>query len=138
MIFANNLKAPTNILHQPTEWETQMSSRKALTKLKAILIIDIIIIAVVGATYAYLQSQNAFAPRPAEFVLSNLTVTPPEPDLGEPITILVNVTNIGEVEGVYVANLTINNVVRENQTVAVPIGETVTMQFTDAETFEGN
>jgi len=115
-----------------------MSSRKALTKLKAILIIDIVIIAIVGATYVYLQSQNAFAARPAEFIQSNLTITPPEPDLGEPVTISVNVTNIGEVEGGYVANLTINNVVRENQTVAVPAGETVTMQFTDAETVEGN
>ena len=115
-----------------------MSSKRALTKLKAILIIDIVIIAAVGATYLYLQSQNAFAPRPAEFVLSNLTVTPPEPDLGEPITISVNVTNIGEVEGGYVANLTINNVVRENQTVAVPVGVTVTVQFTDSETVEGN
>jgi hypothetical protein len=115
-----------------------MSSRKALTKLKAILIIDIVIIAAVGAAYVYLQNQNAFAARPAEFVLSDINFTPAQPDLGEPVTISVNVTNIGEVEGGYVANLTINNVVRENQTVAVPPGETVTMQFTDSETTEGN
>lgn len=115
-----------------------MSSRRAITKLKAILIIDIVIIAAVGAAYFYLQSQNAFAPRPAEFILSNLTITPSEPDLGEPITISFNVTNIGEVEGGFVANLTINDVYRENQTIAVGPGETVTATFTDAETVEGN
>ena len=115
-----------------------MSSRRALSKLKAILIIDIIIIAAVGSAYFYLQSQSAFEPRPAEFVLSNLTITPLQPDFGEPITISFNLTNIGEAEGAYVANLTVNGVVKENQTVAVAGGETVTVQFTEAETIEGD
>ncbi|HEX9261439.1 MAG TPA: CARDB domain-containing protein [Candidatus Bathyarchaeia archaeon] len=114
-----------------------MSSR-ALAKLKAVLIIDIVIIAAVGGAYLYLQSQNAFAPKPAEFILSGLTITPLEPDLGEPVTITFNVTNIGGVEGGYPVNFTVNNVFRENQTIAVPPGGTVTAQFTTAETIEGN
>jgi hypothetical protein len=115
-----------------------MSPRRALSKLKVILIIDIIIIAAVGSAYFYLQNQGAFSLSPAEFVLSNLTITPLQPDLGEPITISFNLTNIGEAEGAYVANLTINGVVKQNQTVAVAGGENVTVQFTEAETIEGN
>lgn len=114
-----------------------MSSRRGLTKLKAVLIVDFIIIATLGSTYFYLQSQNAFAPRPAEFVISDLIITPQQPDIGEPVTISYNLTNIGEVEGAYVANLTVNQIFKENQTVAVQPGETLTAQFTAVEVIEG-
>ena len=114
-----------------------MRSRIAITKLKAILLIDIILVAAAAGIYLYLQNQSAFAPKPAEFTLSELTINPTEADLGEPLTIAVNVTNIGESEGAYVANLTINNQVRENQTVAVLAGESKRVEFSVMETAEG-
>src|SRR3990170_842265 len=95
-----------------------MSSRKALAKLKAILIIDILIVLAAGGSYLYLLNTGeitAGAPKPAEFEVTDLTINPLEAEAGEPILISVNVTNIGDIEGVYSANLTINNMLRENQ-----------------------
>jgi len=115
-----------------------MHSRQGLSKLKAILLIDIIIVAVAAGTYVYFQSQGGFLPKPASFVISDLTINPAEADLGEPITIGLNITNIGETEGAYVANLTVNNQFRENQTVAVLASESKRIEFTVTETAEGN
>ncbi|HIJ08091.1 TPA: hypothetical protein HA274_01910 [Candidatus Bathyarchaeota archaeon] len=115
-----------------------MKSRSGLSKLKAILLVDVIIVASIAGVYLYFQGQGGFAAGPAIFELSDLKVNPIEADLGEPIVIGVNVTNIGETEGAYVANLTINNQFRENQTVAVLPSETKTIAFVVTETVEGN
>ena len=115
-----------------------LSRSKAITKLKAILLIDIIIVAAAAGAYLFILTQGGFAPKPAAFTLSNITINPIQADLGEPITIGFNITNIGETEGAYVANLTIKNQFRENQTIAVSPGATVTAQFTVMETVEGN
>jgi hypothetical protein len=113
-------------------------SRSAVAKLKAVLIIDIIIVAVAAGTYLLLQNQGAFAPRPADFTLSNLTINPVEADADEPVSILANVTNIGELEGNYTANLIVNDQPRDNQTVLLPGGETSSIEFVDTESIVGN
>jgi hypothetical protein len=109
-----------------------MHSRSGITKLKAILIIDLMIVAVAAGTYLYLQNQGlvATAARDAEFVASNLTITPAEAEEAEPVTITANITNIGDLEGTYDANLTINGLVTQNQTLIVPGNKTsVTAEF---------
>jgi len=115
-----------------------MHSRSAVSKLKAIFLIDIMIVAGAAGMYVYFLSVGGFAPKPASFVISDLTINPAEADLGEPIAIGLNVTNVGEMEGAYVANLTINNRFRENQTVAVQPGESEEVEFTVTETVQGN
>jgi hypothetical protein len=115
-----------------------MSSCLAISKLKAILVIDLIIVSGIAGVYLYLQSQGNFTAGQAEFTLSDLTIAPSVANLGEPITIEVNITNIGTVEGAYIANLTVNNIQRENQTIALLAGETKRAQFTLTETVEGN
>src|SRR3990170_4670590 len=124
--------------HQTNEVKLGMHSRSAIAKMKAILIIDIIIVAIASGTYLLLQSQGAFEPRPAEFTLSNLTIEPVEADADEPISISANVTNTGELDGNYTASLTINDQLRENQTIVVFSGGTSTIEFTDTENAEGN
>ena len=64
-----------------------MLSRTAITKLKAILIIDVIIIALASGSYYYLQNQGLLgvATKPAEYTLSNLTINPLETDVGQPM-----------------------------------------------------
>ena len=115
-----------------------MFSRSAMAKLKAILVIDLIIVSIAAGTYFYLQAEGLINSTPvAEFTLSNLTMSPVEADLGEPVTISVNLTNVGNAEGVYTANLTVNGVVKENQTVLLSIGESQTVEFTDSENAEG-
>ena len=116
----------------------RMHSRLGLSKLKAIFLIDILIVAAAAGFYFYFQSQGGFLPKPAIFVISDLTISPVEADLGEPIAIGLNVTNVGETEGAYVANLTINNQFRENQTIAVPPGESRIVEFSATDTNEGN
>ena len=85
-----------------------MKSRSAMTKLKAVLVIDILIVAVAAGVYFYLQAEGLIvgAPKPAEFTLTELAINPPEAEIFEPVLVTVNVTNIGDEQGEYVANLT--------------------------------
>lgn len=118
-----------------------MPSHSAVTKLKAILIIDLMIVATAAGTYLYLQNQGliATAAKPAEFKVSDLTITPSEAEEAEPILISANITNVGDLEGTYDANLTINNVLTQNQTVVVPGNNTsVIVEFTVIEETIGN
>jgi hypothetical protein len=118
-----------------------MPSHSAVTKLKAILIIDLMIVAAAAGTYLYLRNQGliATAAKPAEFKVSDLTITPPEAEEAEPILISANITNVGDLEGTYDANLTINNVLTQNQTVVVPGNNTsVIVEFTVIEETVGN
>jgi hypothetical protein len=54
-----------------------MNSR-ALTKLKAILVIDVLIVAVAAGVYFYLQGEGLIvaAPKQAEFSVTDLTINP--------------------------------------------------------------
>ncbi len=115
-----------------------MYDRSAITRLKAIFLIDMMVVAAAAGGYFYLQSQGVWTPGRAVFVLSDLTINPVMADLGEPITIGVNITNTGDIESGYVANLTVNNVIIENQTIAVLVGESKRAEFIVAETAEGN
>ena len=117
-----------------------MLSKSAIAKVKALFIIDVIIVAMAAGTFLYLQSTGQIAvatSKPAEFTLSNLTIDPLEAGIGQPILISVNVTNIGDEEGSYSANLTVNDVLKESHTVLLPGGNSSTVEFTDAENAEG-
>jgi len=115
-------------------------SKLRLTKLKTILLIDVLIVAIASGTYIYLQSTGAIAgtPKLAEFTMSDLTVNPLEADVGEPITITVNVTNIGDLEGNHSATLTINGIEKETKMILLQGGTSAIMEFTDTENTEGN
>ena len=65
----------------------------ALGKLKAILIIDLIIVAFAASGFLYLQStgQIEFGPREAEFELTNFIISPSSVEVGMPVAISVNV-----------------------------------------------
>ncbi len=118
-----------------------MLSRSATTKLKAILIIDVIIVAVAAGVYLYLQNNGliATALKPAEFKVTGLTINPLVAEEGEPISISVNVTNIGDLEDIYIANLTINNALKENQTILLPGNKTSSIvEFSVIEDTVGN
>jgi hypothetical protein len=116
-----------------------MKSSSALTKLKAILIIDVLIVAVAAGVYFYLQAEGLLvgAPKQAEFILNNFTINPLEAEVYEPVLVTINVTNIGDKQGEYVANLTINGVLEQNQTVLV-LGQNFTIvEFTVIKETEG-
>jgi hypothetical protein len=115
-----------------------MNSR-ALTKLKAILVIDVLIVAVAAGVYFYLQAEGLIvaAPKQAEFSVTDLTISPLEAEVFEPVLVTVNVTNIGGEQGEYVANITVNGVLEENQTVLLLAGESTIVEFMVIKEVEG-
>ena len=115
-----------------------MLSRSATAKLKAALVIDILIVSIAAGTYLYLQAEGLINTSPmAEFTLSDLTINPLQVDLGEPVTITLNLTNVGTAEGAYIANLTVNDVLKDNQTTLLSVGESRILEFSDRENAEG-
>jgi hypothetical protein len=111
-----------------------------MVKLKAILIIDIIIIGAAGGAYFYLQDQGLVsgAPKPATFTLSDLTINPIEAYLGEQVQISVNVTNIGELEGNETVNLQINSILKDAANITLAGNSSDIISFTDIENEVGN
>ena len=117
-----------------------MLDRKAITRVKAILLIDIIILSAATGTYLYLQESGQLSTqeKPAEFFLNNLLINPKDADAGEPIQISVNVTNIGDLSDNYTLSLFINDIIVENQTVRLAGGISSILEFTRSEFTEGN
>lgn len=111
-------------------------SKSAMTKLKAVLVIDLMIVCSAAGGYYYLQTflQTVVPPmpelKPAEFKLGNLTIQPSEAEVNQPITITVNVTNVGEELGTYPLNLTINDVVEETRMIQLYGGNSTIVEFT--------
>ena len=123
-----------------TTGDRQMKSRSAITKLKAILVIDVIIVSLLAGTYFYLQNEGLIvgAPKEAEFTVADLRIAPLEAEVGDPISISVNATNIGDIEGVYRANLTVNNELRGVQEILLSGKESKLVEFTVFENAEGD
>jgi len=117
-----------------------MRSNSAITKLKAVLIIDILIVASAAGVYLYLQAEGLIvtAPKQAEFTLTNLTFNPQEPEVFEPVLVTANLTNTGGEQGEYIANLTLNNIIEDNQTIFLQPAESALIEFTVIKQNEGN
>ncbi len=119
------------------EVEMRISPSSAVTKLKAIFVIDLIIVALAVGGYYYVQS----LPPPikkAEFQVTNLTINPVEAGVGQPIIISANVTNVGEEAGNYSVGLAIDDVVKENKTVQLLGGTSEIVEFIVTESNEGS
>ncbi len=111
-----------------------------MVKLKAVLIIDIIIVGAAVGAYFYLQNQGLVSggsPKPATFVLTDLVVSPTEAYVGEPVQISVNVTNIGEVDGNLTVNLQINNAMKDASNATLVGNSSDIISFTDIENAVG-
>jgi len=124
----------------------RISPSSAITKLQALLVIDLIIVAFAAVGYYRFQTLSEPTPtpptppppKPAEFQIANLTIDRPEAGVGELVRISVEVSNVGEEAGSYSVNLTINDVIRETITIQLSGGENTTVEFTVTETSEGN
>jgi hypothetical protein len=121
-----------------------MPKRFAITRLQAVLLIDLIMVASATGGYYYVQTrmESSAVPappprKPAEFQVANLTLNPSEAEKDQPIIIKVNVTNVGEESGNHFVVLFINDILEENKTVQLTGGETTTIEFTITEANEG-
>jgi len=108
------------------------------TQIVDLTIVAMIIVAIIIGGYNYYVVTLHPPLKKAEFQVANLTVNPAEAGVGQSITISANVTNIGEEEGSYSGNLTINDVVRENKTIQLLGNESRIVEFTVTENSEGN
>jgi len=117
-----------------------MLSRSAVVKLKAILIIDLMIVGAVAGVYFYFQEEGFIAngAKPATFTLTDLTINPLEAYVGEAVQISVNLTNIGDLEGNQTVNFEVNNAVKNTMNVTLAGNSTQIVEFTDIELIEGN
>jgi len=77
------------------------------------------------------------APKPAEFVVNNLSITPGEVKIGEEATITANVTDVGDLEGTYTVILKINGVVVQTKNVTLQGGASTLVNFNAFETVAG-
>jgi hypothetical protein len=118
--------------------QMRFSSKFSIGKLQIILLIDLIVVALAAGGYYLIQSQSGPALVPAEFSLYDLNIDPEEAGIGEPITISVGVSNIGEATGNYSINLMINEVFRKAEAVQLSGGENTTVKFSVTEASEGS
>lgn len=72
-------------------------------------------------------------PAPAAFTTSSLNISPPKADIGEPVTISVLVTNIGEEAGIYTVTLNINGVVAATERITLAGDASKTASFTTSQ-----
>jgi hypothetical protein len=117
-----------------------MLSRSATVKLKAILIIDLIIVSAAVGAYFYLQDQGLVSggtPKPATFVLSDLSVDPLEAYVGQPVQISANISNTGELDGNLTVDLVINNAVKDHSNLTLTANSSDIVSFTDIENLVG-
>ena len=117
-----------------------MLSRSAVVKLKAILIIDLMIVGAAAGVYFYFQEEGLIAngAKPATFTLTDLTINPLEAYVGESVQVSVNLTNIGDLEGNQTVNFEVNNAIKDTMNVTLSGNSTEIIEFTDIEMVEGN
>ncbi len=114
-----------------------MRSKSALTKLQVVLLIDLIIVASAVGGFFYVESLPAPLLDSSKVQLSDLRMDQGELIFGQSITVSVNVTNIGTETGRYVANLTVDDVPTQPQTVELASSETKVLEFAIANAAEG-
>jgi len=77
-------------------------------------------------------------PLEAVFELSNLVIEPVSVNVGEPVTVSVNVENVGTMSGTYSVNLMIDGDMVDEKTVTVDIGASEKVAFTHKTDVEGS
>ncbi|MHA1370959.1 MAG: CARDB domain-containing protein [Promethearchaeota archaeon] len=83
-----------------------------------------------GLTGSFEAKAVIVPPKPAEFEISNLVVSPSEVVEGEPVTVTVNIENTGEMEGSHTVTLKLDGVETETKEVTLEGGSSTTTLFT--------
>ena len=73
----------------------------------------------------------------AKFEVSNLIITPEKVDINEKVSMTVDVTNIGEVDGTYDVKLYVDGIVKDSKQVTLSSSGTESVIFTIAEKYTG-
>jgi hypothetical protein len=106
-----------------------------LTKLRILLIIDLLILVLIIPAYFFVDSRILKA---AQFEVTDLVLDSDLVQVGSPIQISVKVVNIGERSGNYSVVLTVDDIPIDSKIVQLLGGENTTVTFTATELEEGN
>jgi hypothetical protein len=75
------------------------------------------------------ESEGAKVTKPAEFMVTDLNISPTEAEVKQRITVSVKVINKGEEKGSYTIDLRVNGVTLDTKTVIVAGGESTIVTF---------
>jgi hypothetical protein len=114
-----------------------MRAKTAISKLQAILIIDLIIVASAAAGYFYVTSLPGPELQPAQIQLMDLQITPSTGLVGQTVKVSVNATNVGGETGTYTTILMLDGVQNQEQTFKISPSETKLVEFTISNAGEG-
>jgi hypothetical protein len=107
-------------------------------KLAGIIVACIIAIVIIVAIVTSLPTRPSTYVESAEFLVSNLNVSPEEVGVGEIVTVAVEVRNVGEGKGTQELELIINGVVKQSKNVTLDVGETTSISFSVEEDIWGS
>jgi len=74
---------------------------------------------------------------PSAFKVISLTISPPNVNRGEALSIIANVKNASTTEGSYKAGLAVNKILESSKTLTIPAGDTQSVSFTVSRTQAG-
>ena len=114
-----------------------MRSRTAVTKLQAILLIDIVVVAAAAAGFFYIQSLPGPVLSDSEIQLVSLQVNPSQVLIGQDAQVSVNVTNVGSEKGTYNVNLKLDGAPTQFSSLSLVPRETKTIAFVLSNVAEG-
>ncbi len=77
-------------------------------------------------------------PEPAEFEVSDLSVTPPEIDAGDDVSVSMTVSNVGEESGSHTIEVKVDGVLVDSGTVTLDGGASTTVSFTVTSSIAGS
>ena len=97
--------------------------------------LNVRIIAIAVPSYFYVES---LIPEPASFQVTDLILDQTWVQVGEPVQISVNVTNVGDKTGNHSVTLTIDDTPIATKTVQLSGAESATLDFTATIITEGN
>lgn len=112
-----------------------LAPKSTRSKLKIVFVVNLIVLAAAIPSYLYVDS---LIPKPARFELSNISIDQSWVQVGTPVEISVDVTNIGDKPGNRSVTLTINDEAVVTKTVELSASETTTLFFTATELGVGN
>jgi len=119
-----------------------MTAKSAITKLQALLIVNVLIVTLAAGAYLYIENIRetikVSSIRQAEFILEGLMIFPEEVEVGENVEVSVKVVNVGNEAGNYTVPLILDGAAMENKTVCLAGGESSFIRFSFIAEVEGN
>lgn len=110
---------------------------------KVLLIVGIIALCLGSGIFYYTQItskpdvSSTSQPKAAEFFVSNLTINPTQVEVGQPVKVSVNVTNLGQQDGNYSVDIQVNNAYQDSKEIELSGGQNTNVAFTLTESDSG-